>query len=178
MSYNYTMIVALVYFFENKYNNMSEFSFFSTKIIQKSLLLFEKLYDSNDFFIQRKINKFFFVHLKHLDSSKEYTDTFIGSSSSVNYFVVYSKYFFYVYNKKGQLIKAEKLPFPILQIEVIENQTIQDFGIELEIIARTEDCRDNEDKERDYMSIEYMFILDPSRVPISKIKKNLIVING
>jgi hypothetical protein len=96
---------------------------------------------------------------------KEYTDTFIGSSSGLNYFVVYSKNYFYVYDKKGRIIKAEKLPFPIIKMELIENQSIINYGTELEIITRAEDCRDDEEKERDYLVIEYRFILDPSKVP-------------
>ena len=96
---------------------------------------------------------------------KEYTDTFMGSSSGLNYFVVYSRYYFYVYDKKGRIIKAEKLPYPIIQMEVIENQSIQNYGCELEIITRAEDCRDDEEKERDYLILEYRFILDNSKIP-------------
>lgn len=96
---------------------------------------------------------------------KEYTDTLIGSSTGLSYFVVWSKYFFYVYDKKGRIIKAEKCPFPIIQIEIIENKSITMYGIELEMITRGEDCRDDEEKEREYLILEYRLIVDHYKVP-------------
>lgn len=96
---------------------------------------------------------------------KEYTDTLIGSSTGLNYFAIWSKYFYYVYDKKARIIKAEKCPFPIIQMEIIENKSIENYGIELEIITRAEDCRDDEEKDRDDLVLEYKFILDQSKVP-------------
>lgn len=70
-----------------------------------------------------------------------------------------------MYDKKGRIIKAEKCPFPIIQIEIIENKSIANFGIELEMITRGEDCRDDEEKDRDYLILEYRLIIDHFKVP-------------
>lgn len=78
---------------------------------------------------------------------------------------MWSKYFFYVYDKKGRIIKAEKFPFPIIQIEIIENKSIANFGIELEMITRAEDCRDDEEKDRDDLILEYRLIIDHFKIP-------------
>ena len=94
-----------------------------------------------------------------------FPDNLIGSFAGLNYFVIYSKYYYYVYDKKGRIVKAEKCPFPIIQIEVIENKSIENYGIELELITRAEDCKDDEDKEKDDLILEYKFILDQSKVP-------------
>lgn len=99
------------------------------------------------------------------ESPKEYSDTLIGAFASICYFVVWSKYFYYVYDNKSRIIKYEKLKYPIIQIEIIENMSIQDYGIELEMITRTDDCRDEDELEREYLIIYYMFILDPFRIP-------------
>ena len=96
---------------------------------------------------------------------KEYADTLIGSSTGLNYFCIWSKYYYYVYDKKCRLIKAEKLPFPIIQIEVIENKSVENYGIELEMVLRAEDCRDDEEKERDNLIFECMLVLDPFKLP-------------
>lgn len=69
-----------------------------------------------------------------------------------------------MYDKKGRIIRAEKCPFPIIQIEIIENKSIGNFGIELEMITRGEDCRDDEEKDRDELILEYRFILDHSKI--------------
>ncbi|CAF0730783.1 unnamed protein product [Brachionus calyciflorus] len=99
---------------------------------------------------------------------KEYSDTLIGSSTGINYFVIWSKYFYYVYDKKARIVKADKWKFPIIQIEIVENKSIENYGVELEMITRAEDCRDDEEKDRDHLILEYKFILDQSKIP----KKN------
>ncbi len=96
---------------------------------------------------------------------REYSDTLIGSSTGINYFCIWSKYYYYVYDKKCRVIKAVKYPYPIIQIEVIENKSIENYGIELEMISRAEDCRDDEEKERDHLFLEYICILDPAKLP-------------
>lgn len=103
--------------------------------------------------------------LQNAEPVKEYTDTIVGSFTGLNYFVIWSKYFYYVYDKKCRVIKAEKLPFPIIQIEVVENKSIENYGVELEMLVRTEDCRDDEDKERDYFLLEYIPVLDQAKLP-------------
>ena len=104
---------------------------------------------------------------------KDYTDTLIGSNAGLNYFVIWSKYFFYVYDKKGRIVKAEKRPYPIIQIEMIENKSVENYGIELELITRSEDCRDDEDKERDHLILQYICIVDPFKLPKKNNKENI-----
>lgn len=110
---------------------------------------------------------------KHAKESKdissaipsEYTDTLIGGHAGVNYFVIWSKYFYYVYDKRGRIVKADKLPFPIIQIEVLDNKSIEKYGCELEFVTRAEDCRDDEEKERDNLILDYKFVLDFTKIP-------------
>lgn len=96
---------------------------------------------------------------------KEYTDSLIGSSTGLKYFVIWSKYFYYVYDKKGRIIKADKCKYPIIEIEIVENKSVENYGIELEMVTRSEDCRDDEDKDRDNLILEYKFVLDPAKIP-------------
>ena len=100
--------------------------------------------------------------------AKEKSDSFIGSHAGTFYFVVWSKYYWYVYDKKGRMVRAEKSPCPIIQLQVIDNESVKGYGTELEMITRAEDCSDDEEKERDYLILDYKFILDPARVPTKK----------
>jgi NACHT domain- and WD repeat-containing protein len=103
------------------------------------------------------------MSLQQPQQSKEYTDNFVGSFAGLFYFVVWSKYFYYVYDLKLRLIKYEKLKFPIIQIEIIDNLTIQNYGIELEMITRCEDCKDDDELERENLLLDYKLIIDPFR---------------
>lgn len=94
-----------------------------------------------------------------------FIDQLTGSNSGLNYFVIWSKYYYYIYDKKGRIIKGEKCVKPLIQIEIIENKSIEMYGIELEVVGRAEDCRDDEEKERDNLVLEYKFILDPFKLP-------------
>jgi WD40 repeat protein len=98
-------------------------------------------------------------------SVKEYNDTLLGTYAGLNYFVIWSKYYYYVYDKKSRLVKAEKLACPIIQIEIVENKSVDKYGIELELVSRAEDCRDDEDKDRDHLIVEYVFVLDHVKLP-------------
>ncbi len=72
---------------------------------------------------------------------KDYSDTLIGNFAATSYFVVFSKFFIYVYDKKCRLVKALKLDVPIIQIEIIDNKSLSKYGIELEIITRDRDIK-------------------------------------
>lgn len=102
------------------------------------------------------------------DQPKEYSDTFVGAFANNVYFVVWSKYFYYVYDKKGRLVKYEKMVLPLIQVEIIENPSIKDYGIELEIFMRAEDCRDDQEFERENLILDYKFVLDPLKMPKKK----------
>ena len=92
----------------------------------------------------------------------------MGAFANNVYFVVWSKYFYYVYDKKGRLVKYEKMALPLIQIEIIENPSVKEYGIELEMFMRAEDCRDDQEFDRENLILDYKFILDPLRLP----KKN------
>jgi hypothetical protein len=97
-----------------------------------------------------------------------FIDQLTGSNAGLNYFVIWSKYYYYVYDKKGRIVKGEKCAKPLIQIEIIENKSIDLYGIELEMVSRAEDCRDDEEKERDNLVLEYKFILDPFKLPVQQ----------
>jgi hypothetical protein len=104
----------------------------------------------------------------------DYNDTFIGNHSSNEHFVIYSKFFVYVYDKKARLIKATKLELPIIQVELVENESIRDYGVELEIMTRDRDIKEDEDVSREYYFIYYMPVLDQICLkPNVKIENNL-----
>ena len=94
----------------------------------------------------------------------EIKESFVGVFSGNSYFVAWSKYHFYLYNIKGKLIATQKVQFPLIQIEILSNDSINCCGVELEVVIRTEDCKDEEDKERDYMLLEYRCILDVEKI--------------
>jgi WD40 repeat protein len=94
------------------------------------------------------------------DEKIEIKDTFLGIFTGNSYFVAWSKCHFYLYSIKGKLIVTEKVEFPLIQIEILSNESINCCGIELEIVIRAEDCKDDEDKDRDYMFLEYRCIID------------------
>ena len=106
-------------------------------------------------------------HVEPVKPSENATfiDQLTGSNAGLNYFVIWSKYYYYVYDKKGRVIKGEKCATPLIQIEIIENKSIEMYGIELEIVSRAEDCRDDEEKERDNLILEYKFVLDHFKLP-------------
>jgi len=101
---------------------------------------------------------------------KDYTDTLIGLHASNNYFVVYSKFFIYVYAaKKARLVKVKKLTVPIVQIEVIENNaTILQYGLELEVITRDRDLKEDEEVDREYLVVYYLAVVDPEKCRIDE----------
>jgi hypothetical protein len=106
----------------------------------------------------------------HVESTKvpenvSFIDQLMGSNAGLNYFVIWSKYYYYVYDKKGRIVKGEKCKTPLIQIEIIENKSIEAYGIELEFVSRAEDCRDDEEKERDNLILEYRFVLDHTKLP-------------
>lgn len=101
---------------------------------------------------------------------KDYSDTLIGNHSSNIYFVVYSKFFIYVYDKKTRFIKSIKLDVPIIQIEIVENKSIEKFGVELEIITRDRDLKDDEEVEREDLIIYYQPVLDNEKLA-AKVKE-------
>ena len=88
----------------------------------------------------------------------------LGNHASYAYFVVYSKFFIYVYDKKTRFVKAIRLEVPVIQVEIIENQSIIDYGIELEIITRDRDIRDDEEVERENLILYYMPVVDSDLV--------------
>jgi len=90
----------------------------------------------------------------------DYNDTFIGNHSSNEHFVIYSKFFIYVYDKKGRLIKAVKLQVPIIQVELVKNESITEYGVEIEIVTRDRDIKEDEEIIRDYYVVYYMPVLD------------------
>ncbi len=100
-----------------------------------------------------------------IESYKDYTDTLIGSHASTSYFVVYSKFFIYVYAfKSTRLIKVKKLVMPIIQVEVIENNSsISKYGVELEVITRDRDIKENEEVERENLIVYYMAAIDSEK---------------
>jgi WD40 repeat protein len=106
------------------------------------------------------------------EQPKEYSDTLIGAFAGIFYFVVWSKYFYYVYDKKARIVKYEKLTLPLIQIELIENPSIEKYGIELEIFMRAEDCRDDQEFERENLILDYKFIFDPIKLPKKKSQPN------
>ncbi len=101
---------------------------------------------------------------------KDYTDTLIGLHASNNYFVVYSKFFIYVYAaKNARLVKVQKLTVPIVQIEVIENNaTILQYGLELEVITRDRDLKEDEEVDREYLVVYYLAVVDPEKCRIDE----------
>lgn len=101
---------------------------------------------------------------------KDYTDTLIGTYASYEYFLVYSKYFIYVYDKLTRFVKAMKLEVPIIQVEIVENETIKGFGVELEIITRDMAVRDDEEIERDNLVLYYTSVIDPACVKSIKVE--------
>lgn len=102
---------------------------------------------------------------------KDYNDTLIGNHASLQYFVVYSKYFIYVYHKKTRFIKSIKLEVPIIQVEIIENKSIIDYGVELEIITRDRNIADDEEVERENLILYYVVVIDPELVKKPEEKK-------
>jgi WD40 repeat protein len=93
---------------------------------------------------------------------------FVGISNDYGYLVIWNKYTYYLYSTKNALIKSEKYKYPIIQIEILYNESIKCCGIELEIISRTEDCNDDEEKERDNMLLEYKCIFDKEKLDKKK----------
>lgn len=86
---------------------------------------------------------------------KHRNDPLTGCFSAKEHFVVWSKYTYFIYSAIDlKLIKQERVEYPLVQIELMPHE----LGIELEIIQRTEDCADDEEKNRDYMKIEYSLI--------------------
>ena len=108
------------------------------------------------------------------EQPKEYSDTLIGAHAGTFYFVVWSKYFYYVYDKKStRIVKYEKLPLPLIQVEIIENESVKDYGIELEMFMRAQDCRDDEEFERENLILDYKFVLDSAKLPKKKSKQQI-----
>ena len=90
----------------------------------------------------------------------EIKESLLGVFTGSTCFVAWSKYHFYVYDIKGKLIASEKVEYPIIQIEILMNESVACCGIELEMVTRAEDCKDEEDKEIDYMILDYRCIID------------------
>jgi hypothetical protein len=101
---------------------------------------------------------------------KDYSDRLIGTYASINYFLVYSKYFIYVYDKSTRFVKVLKLEVPIIQVEIIENQSLINYGIELEIVTRDIDMQDDQEIERDNLVLYYTAIIDAACVKSSKVQ--------
>ena len=54
-----------------------------------------------------------------------FPDQLVGCHAGLNYFVIWSKYYYYVYDKKGKIINAQRLKFPIIHMESVENKSIE-----------------------------------------------------
>lgn len=102
---------------------------------------------------------------------KDYSDTVIGNHAALHYFVVYSKYFIYVYDRKTRFIKSIKLEVPIIQVEIIENKSIIQYGVELEIITRDRNIGDDEEIERENLILYYIAVIDGEMVKKPEEKK-------
>lgn len=99
--------------------------------------------------------------VQKVEKNVESKDGFLGIFTGANgYFVAWSKYHLFAYTIKGKLIAMEKIEFPIIQVEIIPNESISCCGLEIEIVTRAEDCKDDEDKDRDYMLLYYKCIID------------------
>ena len=50
-------------------------------------------------------------------------------------------------------------------MEIVENTSIEEYGVELEIVSRIEDVKDDDEREKDELVLEYIFVPDESKLP-------------
>ena len=93
-----------------------------------------------------------------------FPDQLCGCFAGLNYFVIWSKYYYYVYDKKCRIVKAEKVSYPLIQIEIIDNKSIEMYGVELEIVSRSEDVKDDDEREREELILEYKGFIDDGKI--------------
>ena len=59
-------------------------------------------------------------------------------------------------------------------MEIVENTSIEEYGVELEIVSRIEDVKDDDEREKDELVLEYIFVPDESKLPLIDFKENYI----